>query len=67
MHNTDKMKKTDLQEIVRQAIQEVINEETYAGIASIDDMKKSKKFSTLSPEAKIAAEDELKKKGVVIF
>jgi hypothetical protein len=65
MHNTDKMKKTDLQEIVRQAIQEVINEETYAGIASIDDMKKSKKFSTLSPEAKIAAEDELKKKGVV--
>ena len=26
MHNTDKMKKTDLQEIVRQAIQEVLNE-----------------------------------------
>jgi len=26
MHNTDKMKRTDLQEIVRQAIQEVLNE-----------------------------------------
>ena len=26
MHNTDKMKKTDLQEIVREAIQEVLNE-----------------------------------------
>lgn len=65
MHNTDKMKKTDLQEIVRQAIQEVINEETYAGIASLDDMKKDRKFGTLTPDAKIAAEDELKKKGVV--
>jgi hypothetical protein len=65
MHNTDKMKKTDLQEIVRQAIQEVINEETYAGLASIDDMKKDRKFNTLNPDAKIAAEDELKKKGVV--
>jgi hypothetical protein len=28
MHNTDKMKKTDLQEIVRQAIQEVLDEST---------------------------------------
>jgi hypothetical protein len=28
MHNTDKMKKTDLQEIIRQSIQEVINELT---------------------------------------
>jgi hypothetical protein len=65
MHNTDKMKKTDLQEIVRQAIQEVINEETYAGLASVDDMKKSKKYSTLTPDAKVAAEDELKRKGVV--
>jgi hypothetical protein len=65
MHNTDKMKKTDLQEIVRQAIQEVINEETYAGIASIEDMKKSKKYSTLASDAKVAAEDELKRKGIV--
>jgi hypothetical protein len=59
------MKKSDLHKIVREAIQEVINEETYAGIAALDDFKKSKKYSTLSPEAKIAAEDELKKKGVV--
>jgi len=65
MHNTDKMKKTDLQEIVRQAIQEVINEETYAGIASIEDMKKSKKYGTLASDAKVAAEDELKRKGIV--
>jgi hypothetical protein len=65
MHNTDKMKKSTLQEIVRKAIQEVINEETYAGLDSIDNMKKSKKFGTLSPDAKIAAEDELKRKGVV--
>jgi len=59
------MKKSDLHKIIREAIKEVINEETYAGIASVDDMKKSKKYNTLSPEAKIAAEDELKKKGVV--
>jgi hypothetical protein len=65
MHNTDKMKKTDLQEIVRQAIQEVINEETFAGIASIDNMKKSKQYSALSSDAKKGAEDELKAKGIV--
>ena len=65
-HNTtDKMKKSDLRKIVQEAIQEAINEETYAGIAALDDFKKSKKYGTLSPEAKIAAEDELKKKGVV--
>ena len=59
------MKKTDLHKIVREAIQETINEETFAGIAALDDLKKNKKFGTLAPDAKIAAEDELKKKGVV--
>jgi hypothetical protein len=59
------MKKSELHKIVREAIQEAINEETYAGIAALDDFKKSKKYGTLSPDAKIAAEDELKKKGVV--
>jgi hypothetical protein len=59
------MKKSDLHKIVREAIKDVINEETYAGIASVDDMKKSKKYSALSPDAKIGVEDELKKKGIV--
>jgi hypothetical protein len=59
------MKKTDLHKIVREAIQEVMNEETFAGIAALDDLKKNKKFNTLAADAKIAAEDELKKKGVV--
>jgi hypothetical protein len=59
------MKKSELHKIVREAIQETINEETFAGIAALDDLKKNKKFGTLAPDAKIAAEDELKKKGVV--
>lgn len=59
------MKKTDLHKMVREAIQEVMNEETFAGIAALDDLKKNKKFNTLAADAKIAAEDELKKKGVV--
>ena len=59
------MKKSDLHKMVREAIQEAINEETFAGIAALDDLKKNKKFNTLAPDAKIAAEDELKKKGVV--
>jgi len=59
------MKKSELHKIVREAIQETINEETFAGIAALDDLKKNKKFSTLAPDAKTAAEDELKKKGVV--
>jgi hypothetical protein len=59
------MKKSELHKIVREAIQETINEETFAGIAALDDLKKNKKFGTLAPDAKTAAEDELKKKGVV--
>jgi hypothetical protein len=59
------MKKSELHKIVREAIQETINEETFAGIAALDNLKKNKKFGTLAPDAKIAAEDELKKKGVV--
>ena len=59
------MKKSELHKIVREAIQETINEETFAGIAALDDLKKNKKFNTLAADAKIAAEDELKKKGVV--
>jgi hypothetical protein len=59
------MKKSELHKIVREAIQEAINEETFAGVAALDDMKKSKKYGMLAPDAKIAAEDELKKKGVV--
>jgi len=59
------MKKSQLQDLIKEAISEILNEETFAGIASVDDMKKSKKYSTLTPDAKIAAEDELKRKGVV--
>ena len=51
------MKKTDLHKMVREAIQEVMNEETFAGIAALDDLKKNKKFNTLAADAKIAAED----------
>ena len=65
MHNDHNMKKSDLQKIVREAIDEVLNEETFAGIASLDDLKKNKKYSSLTPDAKKAAEDELKGKGVV--
>jgi len=59
------MKKSDLHKIIREAIKEVLNEETYAGIAAVDDLVKSKKFNTLTPDAKIAAQDTLKKKGIV--
>jgi hypothetical protein len=59
------MNRKDLQELVRNAIQEVLNEETFAGVASLDDMKKNKKYASLTPDAKKAAEDELKGKGVV--
>ena len=66
MHNTiNKMNKSELRKIVQEAINEIINEETFAGIASLDDMKKNKKYNTLTPDAKKAAEDELKGKGVV--
>jgi len=59
------MKKSQLQDLIKEAISEILNEETFAGMASVDDMKKSKKYGTLTPDAKIAAEDELKRKGVV--
>jgi hypothetical protein len=41
MHNTDKMKKIDLQEIVRKAIQEVLNEDAAADKAAQDAAKKA--------------------------
>lgn len=65
MHNDQNMNKKDLQKLVQEAIQEVLNEETFAGVASLDDMKKNKKYASLTPDAKKAAEDELKGKGVV--
>jgi hypothetical protein len=65
MHNDHNMKKSDLQKIIREAIDEVINEETFAGIASLDDLKKNKKYASLTPDAKKAAETELQGKGVV--
>ena len=65
MHNDHNMKKSELQKLVREAIDEVLNEETFAGIASLDDMKKDPKYSSLNSDAKKAAEDALKGKGIV--
>ena len=65
MHNDHNMKKSDLQKLVREAIDEVLNEETFAGIASLDDLKKDPKYSSLNSDAKKAAEDALKGKGIV--
>jgi len=49
MHNTDKMKRTDLQEIVRQAIQEVLNE---ADISPADKAAKDAKMKAIDAEIK---------------
>ena len=71
MHNTDKMKKTDLQKIVRQAIQEVINEadlspaEKAAKDAEITSITKqiqalnAKKSDLASGRASVVSENDL--------
>ena len=71
MHNTDKMKKTDLQEIVRQAIQEVLNEaeispqEKAAKDAELNSINKqiqalnAKKSDLASGRASVVSENDL--------
>jgi hypothetical protein len=61
------MKKTRLLEIIREEITSVLNEAstTYAGKTAIDDLKKDPKFSTLSGDGKMDAEEKLKSGGTV--
>jgi hypothetical protein len=61
------MKKTRLLEIIREEITSVLNEAstTYAGKTAIDDLKKDSKFSTLSSDGKMDAEEKLKSGGTV--
>lgn len=54
-----------LEKIIKEAILEVIKEETFAGKNSISDLKKDPGFSSLKPDAKINAEKELEQGGSV--
>jgi hypothetical protein len=55
------MKHTTLLTIIREEIQNVIKEETYAGKTAIGDMQKDTKYSTLSFTGKSDANNALKK------
>jgi hypothetical protein len=54
-----------LEKIIKEAILEVINEETFAGKMAIPDLKKDPAFGSLKPDAKINAEKELAQGGSV--
>jgi len=54
-----------LEKIIKEAILEVIKEETFAGKSAISDLKKDPGFSSLKPDAKINAEKELEQGGSV--
>ena len=60
MHNTDKMKKTDLQELVRQAIQEVINETTLPTTVNYKNQSTPDKVLNIDP-SDVSTIDALKK------
>lgn len=62
---TKKTKMKKLEKIIKEAILEVIKEETFAGKNSISDLKKDPGFSSLKPDAKINAEKELEQGGSV--
>jgi hypothetical protein len=60
------MKKSRLLEIIREEISFALEASTtYAGKTAIDDMKKDSKFSTLSSDGKMDAEEKLKSGGTV--
>ena len=52
MHNNNKMKISELQEIIRKSIAEVIEETTYAGKGSVNTIKSDPKYNSLSQTAK---------------
>lgn len=60
------MKRTELEELIRETIAEILSEAgTYAGAKSVDDMKKDPDFNTLNAQAKIDAEKKLKSGGSI--
>jgi len=59
------MKSKQLRRIIREAITEVLNEETFAGKNAIADLKSDAGYASLSADAKANAEKELQKGGSV--
>jgi hypothetical protein len=59
------MKAKQLRRLIREAIEEVLNEETFAGRNAIPDFKSDAGYATLSADAKANAEKELQKGGSV--
>jgi hypothetical protein len=59
------MKAKQLRRLIREAIEEVLNEETFAGKNAVADLKSDTGYTALSPDAKLNAEKELQKGGSV--
>lgn len=59
------MKAKQLRRLIREAITEVLNEETFAGKNAIADLKSDAGYASLSADAKSNAEKELQKGGSV--
>lgn len=59
------MKAKELRKIIREAILEVLNEETYAGKEAVKDLKSDPAYGSLASDAKQNAEKELQKGGSV--
>jgi len=59
------MKRTELEELIRETIIEILSEETYAGPEGVAAMKKDLGYNKLNSKGKIDAETELKKGGTV--
>lgn len=59
------MKAKQLRRLIREAITEVLNEETFAGKNAVADLKADAGYATLSADAKSNAEKELQKGGSV--
>jgi hypothetical protein len=59
------MKSKQLRKIIREAIDEILNEETFAGKNAVPDLKSDAGYAALSADAKVNAEKELQKGGSV--